>query len=162
VPYALLHDAAEAYLADVARPVKRFLYEWSEIEARVDAAILDAFHLPPPSPEVAAVVAWADDVALVLEAQALFAYDVHAAWPGLPALNAPPAVLDAPGVAVSRVAAWDWTDPAHLALVLREALDNVADQPERAPTRGRSWRSEVTEGCVDDPAAEMRRRGLLD
>lgn len=163
-PYAWLHDAEEAYLPDVSRPVKRSLYEWPEIAARNEAVILEAFHLPPPSPEVAAVVAWADDVALVLEARALFSFDLASMGSGFPPLNAPPAVLDAPGVAVSRVAAWDWADPAHLALVLREALDNVADQPERVPTqeRGRSWRSEVAEGRVDDPEAEMRRRGLLD
>jgi len=172
VPYALLHDAAEAYLADVARPVKRFLFEWSEIEARVDAAILDAFKLTPPSPEVAAVVAWADDVALVLEAQALFRYDVHAAWPGLPMLNAPAAVLAAPGVAVPEYALGAAVFSDMLRVMLLAILDAPA-RPERALAAAkdklaesfggpRSWQREVAEGKVADPEAEMRRRGLLD
>ena len=41
----LLHDAAEAYLVDVPRPVKRYLTGYREAEARVDAAIRKHFVL---------------------------------------------------------------------------------------------------------------------
>lgn len=43
---ALLHDAHEAYIGDVIRPLKKMLgREWQDIEERVDEAIADRFHL---------------------------------------------------------------------------------------------------------------------
>jgi len=42
-PYALLHDAAEAYIADIARPLKKTLPEISQIENRVLEVIVEAF-----------------------------------------------------------------------------------------------------------------------
>lgn len=46
----LLHDATEAYLADVPRPVKPFLVGYREAEARAALAIADAFGLPLDMP----------------------------------------------------------------------------------------------------------------
>lgn len=43
---ALLHDASEAYLADVPRPVKPFLTGYKEAELKVELAIAEHFHLP--------------------------------------------------------------------------------------------------------------------
>lgn len=49
----LLHDAAEAYFADVARPVKRHLANLQEIDDRIHQAVCQKFNLPwPMSPEV--------------------------------------------------------------------------------------------------------------
>jgi hypothetical protein len=50
---ALLHDASEAYLVDVPRPIKRLpeLAGYREIEARVEAAINQRFGI---APEIAA------------------------------------------------------------------------------------------------------------
>lgn len=51
--WGLLHDASEAYLNDIARPLKR-LPEWSsyrEIEARLMAVICERFGLPLEQPE---------------------------------------------------------------------------------------------------------------
>jgi hypothetical protein len=42
---ALLHDATEAYLGDVIRPLKRFIPGYAEMEARVAAAIAAHFGL---------------------------------------------------------------------------------------------------------------------
>ncbi len=42
---ALLHDAAEAYLADIPRPVKKDIPDWAHIEATVDRAIAEHFRL---------------------------------------------------------------------------------------------------------------------
>lgn len=48
--WGLLHDAAEAYLADVPRPLKRHLPGYKEAEAKVMAAICQHFDLPPEMP----------------------------------------------------------------------------------------------------------------
>lgn len=45
---ALLHDASEAYLVDVPRPVKRFLLGYREAEERVERAIAARFGLAYP------------------------------------------------------------------------------------------------------------------
>lgn len=48
--WGLLHDAAEAYLADVARPVKPGLTGFKEVEHRIMAAIAGRFGLAMPEP----------------------------------------------------------------------------------------------------------------
>lgn len=40
---ALLHDASEAYIADICRPVKIAIANYAEIEARLQSAIWNAF-----------------------------------------------------------------------------------------------------------------------
>lgn len=47
---ALMHDAAEAVMGDVSRPLKSMLPEYKRIERRVEAAILTHFGLPPSLP----------------------------------------------------------------------------------------------------------------
>ncbi len=48
--WGLLHDASEAYLADVIRPIKPFLTGYREIEARLMRCICDAFQLQHEQP----------------------------------------------------------------------------------------------------------------
>lgn len=43
---ALLHDAAEAYIGDVIRPLKRSLPQFVEIEAKLERVIFGRFGLP--------------------------------------------------------------------------------------------------------------------
>lgn len=45
---ALMHDAAEAYVVDVPRPLKPFIPGYKEIEERVEQAIAARFNLPWP------------------------------------------------------------------------------------------------------------------
>lgn len=47
---ALLHDASEAYLSDIIRPIKPFLSNYLEIEANLERAIAQRFCLPHPWP----------------------------------------------------------------------------------------------------------------
>ena len=44
----LLHDASEAYLADIASPVKPYLYNYKELEDRVMRVIFERFQVPYP------------------------------------------------------------------------------------------------------------------
>jgi uncharacterized protein len=48
--WGLLHDASEAYLVDVPRPVKPFLPGYKEAEARVMAVVCERFGLPITMP----------------------------------------------------------------------------------------------------------------
>lgn len=46
----LLHDASEAYLGDVASPLKRMLCDYKVIEKQVEEAICNFYKLPFPLP----------------------------------------------------------------------------------------------------------------
>jgi hypothetical protein len=48
--WGLLHDASEAYLVDVPRPLKPFLPGYREAERRVMAAVAERFSLGPSEP----------------------------------------------------------------------------------------------------------------
>lgn len=72
---ALLHDAAEAYLVDVPRPLKLELPEYRVIEKRVQAVIYERFGLPAVEDPC---IKQADDRALAQEHRDLMmrsAYD---------------------------------------------------------------------------------------
>lgn len=48
---ALLHDATEAYINDISRPLKALLPEYRKIEDRIWHEIADKFYLPYEMPE---------------------------------------------------------------------------------------------------------------
>ena len=68
--HALLHDASEAYLSDIARPVKHSLKldSYRKVEKRLQGAVYAAFGLDKKEPEA---VKWADDTMLAIEARDL-------------------------------------------------------------------------------------------
>lgn len=48
--WGLLHDAAEAYVVDVPKPLKEFLTNYGEIEERVMNVIIERYRLSPEMP----------------------------------------------------------------------------------------------------------------
>lgn len=73
-PYGLLHDAHEAYIGDMTRPVSKFLkskfgcHVLSGLKKSIDAAIYNAFNLEYPiHPNIRKLVEEADEVALATE-----------------------------------------------------------------------------------------------
>lgn len=48
--WGLLHDASEAYLVDIPRPIKRFLPDYARWEEALLAAVAARFFLPWPMP----------------------------------------------------------------------------------------------------------------
>lgn len=67
--YALLHDATEAYVVDVPRPLKRYLDRYRDIEALSWYAIANRFNLP--SLALPVEVKDADNAILLTERDAL-------------------------------------------------------------------------------------------
>lgn len=49
--WALLHDASEAYIADIVRPAKPFIEGYRDVENRIMSAIAKHFSLPSLIPE---------------------------------------------------------------------------------------------------------------
>lgn len=75
--WALLHDASEAYLVDVPRPVKGHLVGYKDAEARVMAAVCERFGLAADMP---AVVHDADNRIIGDELANLAPMDWHARY----------------------------------------------------------------------------------
>lgn len=72
--HGLLHDAAEAYLGDMLRPLKQVsqVEQWFRLlERQMLVAIYAALHLPFPTPDEAEAVRHADAKALTVEHDAL-------------------------------------------------------------------------------------------
>lgn len=79
--WGLLHDASEAYIADICRPVKKGLIGYKEAEDKLMAAVCKKFGLPPQMPES---VRKADDLLICLESNQFLAplrMDIWKAWP---------------------------------------------------------------------------------
>lgn len=99
-PYALLHDAHEAYIGDIATPVANALSvagsftKLDSLKEGLDEAIYAAFGLEPPHDEVAGEIAEADRMALSIERQAFAEPGPEELWIGLP----DPLPLDIPEI----------------------------------------------------------------
>jgi hypothetical protein len=67
--WALLHDAAEAYIGDMTRPLKYLLPQYKEIEHRVMQVIAERFDLAELDPGSVVALKRIDDSILKLEAR---------------------------------------------------------------------------------------------
>lgn len=79
---ALMHDAAEAYLGDIQRPIKRLLSGYHDLEVRFEAAINKKFRLKPLNEEDAALLKEIDTEMCATERQ-LLNNDPADIWIGL-------------------------------------------------------------------------------
>lgn len=96
--HALLHDAAEAYLVDVPRPLKGKLGNYRDIEDRCWLAIAEHFDLDPEMPES---VKKADDAVLEAERRVLMPRHGHGYW-SLPGVQPAPVWIWANGPRMAR------------------------------------------------------------
>jgi hypothetical protein len=156
--YALLHDANEAYLPDIPRPVKVFIPGWLAIEARVQAAIHERFLLPPPPAEVAEVVDDADDLLLAVEAHELFPAG-HVTTVRIPAPRIESSVVEqalrAPYEAwrPAPPAPEDWDEVALLKMLRLILDDRERRAGEAAKASGKSsWKDDLASGSSEPPA----------
>jgi 5'-deoxynucleotidase YfbR-like HD superfamily hydrolase len=78
--WGLLHDAAEAYSADIPRPLKRFLPDWKPLEAKLMAAVCDRFGLPHEEPAEVKLV----DIAMTGDEQDAIMASCQRDWGDLP------------------------------------------------------------------------------
>lgn len=74
---ALLHDASEAYIKDIPRPLKQLLPDYRAVEAKVDSAVRERFGLPARQ---SGAVSHADRVMLATERRDLMPADAND-WP---------------------------------------------------------------------------------
>lgn len=75
----LLHDAAEAYVIDVPRPIKKSLQGYNEIESGIEAVLADMFDFDPHDP----IIKELDEVMLATEKRDLMPA-TSLAWASLP------------------------------------------------------------------------------
>ncbi len=77
----LLHDAAEAYVSDIARPIKPFVLGFQEIEDNCQEVILEALGIAPPTTFVSKeFIKQIDSIMLVTEAKELMLFDGWGKW----------------------------------------------------------------------------------
>ena len=97
-PYGLLHDASEAYIADIVRPAKGMLEGYLEIEECLMEAVAARYGLDPKLFQHP-LVREADNRALITERNALQSTYVKEHWASLDVMYRPYPAIIVP---------WDW------------------------------------------------------
>ncbi len=115
---ALLHDAAEAYIGDLVRPVKASLTEWADIERKVEHAIRRKYDLPL---EMSEAVKLADDC--------MFATERRDLLPDAPNVDWGPFMPEPHNV---RVFPWSWKVAKHEFLLRFSDLMKESEEADDA------------------------------
>lgn len=89
---ALLHDAAEAYVGDIVRPLKALLPEFKSIESRIMKAIEDRLHRPC-TPDRRRVIRDLDLAMLAAERNHVMAPSKEA-WPSIEGVEPAKVIID--------------------------------------------------------------------
>lgn len=76
---ALFHDAAEAYLPDICRPIKGAWKEFKSIESKLLSVIYEAFNIDCPTFSECKAIKGCDNVLLATEARDLLG-PLHLSW----------------------------------------------------------------------------------
>jgi hypothetical protein len=159
--YGLLHDANEAYLPDVPRPVKPFMPEWAKVEADVQEAIHARFSLPPISPEIEVFVRKADHIMLMLELGEMFSdgkYSAMRSWSQFHDVTITPEIEKAAREHLLQgfTFRFDWAKGPMLG-----ALNKLLEEQAKAapPTPKARWEDEVK---VESSEAPEKYRKLLE
>lgn len=79
--WALLHDASEAYVGDMIRPLKKEIPQFEEIEERVQRAIARRFNLPWP---MYPIIKEIDNILCSTEKDQLLPNHRGHEWPNMP------------------------------------------------------------------------------
>jgi len=69
--YGLLHDASEAYISDLTKPVKQCILQYKSIEAKIESVVWEAFGLNKPNTYEKVCVKNMDNMMLAYEANIL-------------------------------------------------------------------------------------------
>jgi 5'-deoxynucleotidase YfbR-like HD superfamily hydrolase len=77
----LLHDASESYLADITRPVKKYLTEYLTFEDRLQKIVYDKFGIGDVSEEELKQIKEVDDAMLFYEFRELMEVDLFETVP---------------------------------------------------------------------------------
>lgn len=75
--WALIHDAPEAYLGDMVRPLKSTMPDYRRMEARTEEVIIQGLGFKPVNAECRAYVKHLDDVLLMTERRDLVNHCGH-------------------------------------------------------------------------------------
>ena len=83
----LLHDGSEAYLADITRPVKKYLSEYLIFEDRLQKLIYEKFGIDNATEEELKKVKEIDDAMLFYEFRALMGEDIFPVVPEIKGIH---------------------------------------------------------------------------
>ncbi len=92
--WGLLHDASEAYIADIVRPAKRFMPEYTKTESKIMGAVCRKFELSILQPPIVKEV----DVRICVDEAKSLMHDVSD-WE-----------LPSEGLGIERIACWSPED----------------------------------------------------
>lgn len=108
----LLHDASEAYISDVTRPVKCYLDEYRKIECKLQQVIYEKFGVDDLTDEEARKVDDIDDALLCYEFEHLHHQGIH---------EQPPQIYSCPDIVVKSMTSVE----AKFIQLTRRYMDNI-------------------------------------